>query len=318
MSSSVTLSVMTNSAIAAAKGFGWLATGSPTLFAETVHSIADVGNQVLLKIGEVRARAGPTSLHPFGRGQEKFFWALVSAVSVFFIGCAVNVYHGIIALIHDEGIEPFTPLIIGLLLFSLALEGWTFSVAFREIGGTEGLREKHHDVTVLAVLLEDAVALVGILLTLLVAGMSYAIGPHPEFDAIVAIVVGVLLGAMAIALAAINRKLLIDTSDSVLDRAATTWLEQRGIAAKVASLVLDVDRAVVFVHTKASVRDSPAEGAALTAHLHEVHGKTADAIYWQFAGSASGSAGELRRLSPAGSPSSRTRAPHRARAPRAK
>ena len=282
MSSSVTLSVATNSAIAAAKGFGWFATGSPTLFAETVHSIADVGNQVLLKIGEVRARGGPNRLHPFGRGQEKFFWALVSAVSVFFVGCAINVYHGVIALLHDEGIEPFTPLVVGLLMFSLALEGWTFTVAFREIGGLEGMRKQRHDVTVLAVLVEDAVALVGILLTLLVAGGSYVFGPHPEFDATVAIVVGVLLGAMAIALAAINRKLLIDTSDAVLDAAATRWLGERGIAANVSSLVLDVDRAVVFVHAKEPVHDSSAEGEALKAHLRDAHGKTADAVYWQF------------------------------------
>ncbi|HYR00580.1 MAG TPA: cation transporter, partial [Casimicrobiaceae bacterium] len=82
MSASVSLSIATNATIALSKGFGWFVTGSPTLFAETVHSLADVGNQVLLKVGEVRGRAGPDHVHPFGRGQEKFFWALVSAVSV--------------------------------------------------------------------------------------------------------------------------------------------------------------------------------------------------------------------------------------------
>src|SRR5205823_10483015 len=86
----------------ASKAFGWFVTGSPTLFAETIHSLADVGNQVLLRVGEVRGRRGPDRTHPFGRGQEKFFWALVSAVSVFFIGCGINVYHGIHALL-DPG-----------------------------------------------------------------------------------------------------------------------------------------------------------------------------------------------------------------------
>ncbi len=79
MSSSVTLSIATNSAIAASKAFGWFVTGSPTLFAETIHSLADVGNQVLLKVGEVRSRRAPDRRHPFGSAQEKFFWALVSA-----------------------------------------------------------------------------------------------------------------------------------------------------------------------------------------------------------------------------------------------
>src|SRR3954467_13241848 len=116
MSSSVTISVATNSAIAFAKGFGWMVTGSPTLFAETIHSLADVGNQVLLKVGEVRGRRAPDRLHPFGTAQEKYFWALVSAVSVFFIGCGVNVYHGISSLQHGAEVAPFTAFVVGLLL----------------------------------------------------------------------------------------------------------------------------------------------------------------------------------------------------------
>ena len=113
MSSSVTLSIATNSAIAASKGFGWFVTGSPTLFAETIHSLADVGNQLLLKVGEVRGRGGPDRVHPFGRGQEKFFWALVSAVSVFFVGCGINVYHGVHALLSPVEVAPFTPFMRG-------------------------------------------------------------------------------------------------------------------------------------------------------------------------------------------------------------
>src|SRR5215475_16094960 len=123
MSSSVSISIGTNTVIAAAKGFGWAVTGSPTLFAETIHSLADVANQILLKVGEVRSRRGPDAEHPFGRGQEKFFWALVSAVSVFFIGCGVNVYHGLHALFSKASVQPFTPLVLGLLLFALVLEG---------------------------------------------------------------------------------------------------------------------------------------------------------------------------------------------------
>jgi len=117
---------------------------------------------------------------------------------------------------------------------------------------------------------------------LLVAGVSYVMGPRPEFDAFVAIVVGVLLGAMALALAAINRKLLIDTSDPELDAAATRWLGSRGIAGNVQSLVLDVDKAVVFVVAGREVADSFALGDALAAHLRDAHGKTVDAVYWQF------------------------------------
>jgi solute carrier family 30 (zinc transporter), member 9 len=282
MSNSVSISIATNTAIAGAKGFGWFVTGSPTLFAEMVHSFADVGNQVLLKVGEVRGRGVADTVHPFGRGQEKFFWALVSAVSVFFIGCGINIYHGVHAFLQRQPVEPFTPLIIGLLLFSLALELWTFSVALKEIGGWAGLRENRTNTTVLAVLLEDAVALLGILLTLLVAGISWVWGPNPVFDAAVAISVGVLLGVMALFLAALNRRLLIDASDPEVDRAAEEWLTAHDIRGTVDSLVLDDDRAVVFVRAQHELRDSFGVGEALKAQL-ATKGKTIDAVYWKFA-----------------------------------
>ena len=282
MSNSVTVSIATNSAIAASKGFGWLVTGSPTLFAETIHSVADVGNQVLLKIGEVRGRGGPDREHPFGRGQEKYFWALVSAVSVFFVGCGINIYHGVHALTSGGEVGAFTPLVLGLLLFALALESWTFRIAWKEIGGWQGARDNRHDTTVIAVLLEDGVALLGILLTLLVAGVGYFDGPHPEFDAVVAIVVGAILGVMALFLAAINRRVLIDTSDGELDRAAEAWLAGRGIPATVHSLVLDNDRAIAFVRAREEVAGTFATGTALAEHLRTALGKNADAVYWEF------------------------------------
>jgi zinc transporter 9 len=137
-------------------------------------------------------------------------------------------------------------------------------------------------VTVLAVLLEDAVALLGIFLTLLVAGVSIIQGPRPEFDAWVAIAVGALLGAMALFLAALNRKLLIDVSDPTLDRATEKWLASRDVPTQVRSLVLDNDRAIVFVRATREVPQSFALGEALKSHLKDGHGKTVDAVYWKF------------------------------------
>jgi len=287
MSSSVSISIATNTAIAAAKAFGWAVTGSPTLFAETIHSVADVANQVLLKVGEVRGRRGPDAQHPFGRGQEKFFWALVSAVSVFFIGCGLNIYHGVHSLAQPAAIAPFTPLVLGLLVFALLLESFTFLVALREIGGWKSIARNRNNTTVLAVLLEDAVALLGILLTLIVAGVSFLWGPHPAFDAAVAIAVGVLLGAMALFLAAINRRLLIDASDAVLDRAAGRFLAEQGLRAEVSSIVVDDDRCVLFVRVAQAdaierAIGSHALGEALKAHILAHEGKTVDAVYWQF------------------------------------
>lgn len=282
MSSSVSIAIGTNSAIAISKGIGWFLTGSPTLFAETIHSLADVGNQILLKVGEVRGRRGPSEVHPFGHGQEKFFWALVSAVSVFFIGCGINLYHGFEALLYPTPSGAFSPLVIGLLLFSLALESWTLVVALRELGGIAGIRENRHNTTVLAVLLEDVVAMVGILLTLIVAGIGYVFGPRPIFDAFIAVVVGVMLGALAVFLAGLNRRLLIDTSDAALDRTAERWLAARAIAARVRSLILDDDSVVVFVDAAMPVSESDAIGDALAAELQQTLDKTVHAVYWRF------------------------------------
>jgi len=282
MSSSVTVSIATNTAIALSKGFGWFVTGSPTLFAETIHSLADVGNQVLLKVGEVRGRRGPDREHPFGRGQEKFFWALVSAVSVFFIGCGINIYHGIHAFLDPTETSAFTPLVLGLLLFALALESWTFRIAWKEIGGRRGLTENRNDTTVLAVLLEDGVALLGIVLTLVVGGVGVVVGPRPAFDAVVAIAVGVILGAMAVFLAAINRRVLIDVSDQELDRAAEAWLREHDVVATVRSLVLDNDRAIAFVRVAGEVPQSRALGDALKAAMRDANDKRVDQVYWKF------------------------------------
>jgi zinc transporter 9 len=288
MSASVTLSIGTNTAIAAAKGFGWFVTGSPTLFAETVHSVADVANQVLLKVGEVRARMPADREHPFGHGQEKYFWALVSAVSVFFVGCGLNVYHGAHALIQRAPVEPFTALVLGLLLFALVLESFTLAVALREIGGWKGLLANRHNTTVLAVIFEDAVALLGIVLTLVVAGVSFAWGPRPLFDGVVAIAVGALLGVMALVLASINRGLLIDIADIDLEHAALRFLTEQGVRAEVSSVVVDDDHAVVFLRAlPASARpfdtsDAYTLGEALKAHLLAAAGKTVDEVYWKF------------------------------------
>src|SRR4029079_17100083 len=120
----------------------------------------------------------------------------------------------------------------------------------------------------------------GIVLTLIVAGSGYFFGPHPEFDASIAIVVGLLLGVMAVFLAAINRRILIDTSDPLLDRAAERWLGERKIRAHVHSLLLDDDNAALFVRAEHDVAQSHATGEALADHVRTALDKTAHAVYW--------------------------------------
>lgn len=283
MSASVTLSIATNTAIAGSKVFGWIVTGSPTLFAEMVHSFADVGNQVLLRIGEVRSKEPPSDEHPFGTAQVKFFWALISAVSIFFVGCGINVYHGVHALLNPQQGEPYSALVIALLVVAFCLEGWTFLTALKEIGGFRRIRENRHNTTVLAVLLEDSVALTGLVLTLIVAASSRLFGASPVFDAAVAIVVGVMLGAAAIILARINGRLLVDTSDLSVNDWAQHWLRAQGLDARVRSIVLDNDRVTLIVRVEKEVAGSFALGEALRNALSTSEGVQVDNVYWKFA-----------------------------------
>lgn len=248
MSKSVTTSIATNTVITASKLFGFLTTGSPTLFAETLHSLADVGNQVLLLVGEKRSVRTATAKHPFGYGKEKFFWALVSAVSIFFVGFGVTLYHGVHSLLEPGEVAPFTPMTIGLLLFSGALESYTFIIALNELGGFRGLKENRSNTTVLAVLFEDSVALIGIALTLVVAGSSYFLGSNPILDGVVSILVALLLGVMAIILARLNREMLIGVADLSVNNEVLDLIEDKTeIEVAVTSTVVGQDKVILFL-----------------------------------------------------------------------
>jgi cation diffusion facilitator family transporter len=298
MSKSVSVSIATNSIITAAKLFGFLTTGSPTLFAETIHSATDVINQVLLKVGELKAGQKSTALHPFGFGKERYFWALVSSISVLFLGCGVSIRHGIEALGHHEPGAPFSDMAIGLLIFAGLLEAYTFQVAWREIGGLAGVKAARTNTTVLAVLLEDSVALLGIAITLFVAFWSRLVEPAPTMDAIISIFIGLLLGTMAIALAKLNKEVLIDVADLGINaEIEREFRERAGIDLKVVSSLMDAEHCLLFVHVAPETLPANVDYARLTSigeeikiHVAKAAGKTIDHVYWQFPVGSEGSA----------------------------
>lgn len=290
MSKAVTISIATNSIITCSKLFGFLSTGSPTLFAETIHSATDVANQVLLKVGEIKSAKKSTELHPFGFGKERYFWALVSSISVLFLGCGASVRHGIEALMHHEPGVPFSNFAIALLLLAAALESYTFHIAWREIGGWAGLRKARTNTTVLAVLLEDAVALFGIAITLFVAFWSRLVAPAPLMDAVISIFIGLLLGTMAVALAKLNKEVLIDVADIGVDAEIERAIRQKvGIELKVISSLLDAEHCLLFVHVAPARLPANVDfkrimeiGDEIKQHIRGRMGKTIDQVYWQF------------------------------------
>jgi zinc transporter 9 len=216
-----------NSLVTIAKFIGFSFSGSSALLAEAVHSLADTANQALLYLGLRRSERVADKEHHFGYGQERYFWNLVSAVTIFFLGCVYTVMHAVEQLRHEHVPElsllPF--LIIG---FAFVVEGYTFHVAltefkrqYREAGKSFRVYfVETRDPTTLAVLIEDAVAVIGLVLALTGMGLAAWTG-SAIFDGIAAICIGLLMGGLAFFLAATNRKYLLNRSDDGVDEIAT-------------------------------------------------------------------------------------------------
>jgi len=207
-----------NAVVCVAKFVGFFMTGSGALFSEAIHSFADTANQFLLVIGVHKSVKGPDKEFNYGHGKERFIWALISACGIFFIGCGVTVYHGINSLIHPEEIH-FSFWAIIILVVSFIIEFSTFLIAIREIRGQVLKKAKNNfkkalaeaDPSTLAVLYEDGLAVGGIIIALISIVLTYLTG-QIYWDAVGSILIGLLLGAMAIFLIAKNRNYLITMS----------------------------------------------------------------------------------------------------------
>ena len=213
-----------NLGIACAKLVGFFFTRSPGMLAESVHSLADTGNQGLLMLGAKRAQKQATTKHPFGYGRERYFWAFAVALVLFSLGGSFALYEGIDKVLHPH--EPKYFLIgLGILLVSIVLEGYSFKTALHEARMQKGdarfiafLRHaKSPELPV--VLLEDAGALIGLALAL--AGLIMAeVTGNGRWDAVGSLAIGVLLIAIAIFLCVEMKSLLIGESASHREESA--------------------------------------------------------------------------------------------------
>jgi zinc transporter 9 len=213
----VVVAVAVNAVITVAKYAGYFMTGSPALLAEGIHSTADVANQFLLWIGIKQSERAADEEHPYGWGPARYLWNLKSAMGIFFLGCGVTVWHGIHAFMtHGEHAgEDANPWIgLGILGASFLLEGYSFMVAYNEVKKSKGDRTWREymntgdDPTGVGVVLEDLMAVVGVLIALVGVGLSELLhSPYP--DAAATVLIGLLLGWIAIYLAKVNGRLLI-------------------------------------------------------------------------------------------------------------
>jgi cation diffusion facilitator family transporter len=205
--------LLANAGIAVAKFIGFVVTGSSSMLAEAVHSVADTSNQGLLLFGGNRAKRAATAEHPFGYGRDRYFYSFIVALLLFTLGSVFAIYEGIHKLQHPEGLT--TPLVaVIILLVAIVLEGFSFRTAIHESRPLKGSstwwgfirQSKVPELPV--VLLEDFGALIGLVLALFGVGLTVLTG-DPVWDSIGTLCIGALLGVIAIILIIEMKSLLI-------------------------------------------------------------------------------------------------------------
>jgi len=210
---SVIAALLGNVFVTIVKSIIFVITGSASMFAESVHSLADTLNQSLLLIGIERSKRPADSNHGYGYGIERFFWSLISACGILFIGSGITIYHSIDSLIHihTTDIHTFNMWSVFVLLLAFIIEGATLLLALRELKkGGKLSREtfKDADPILLAVVYEDGAAVLGVCIALLAQGISY-FTDNSIYDAIGGIIVGLILGFLAVLLIIKNHQYII-------------------------------------------------------------------------------------------------------------
>lgn len=205
-----------NLGIAIAKFAAFLVTGSASMLAEAVHSVADTGNETLLLIGRGRSRRARTAEHPFGFGRERYFYAFVVAVMLFTVGAAFSIYDGVHKIISGGTLE--SPVVAYVVLgLSMVAESFSLRTAIREanrVRAGRGWRQFVHLTKapeLPVVLLEDSAALLGLTFAFLGVLLAQLTG-REEWDGAGSVGVGVLLACAAFIVGYETKSLLIGES----------------------------------------------------------------------------------------------------------
>jgi cation diffusion facilitator family transporter len=213
---SVLAALAANSAIAVTKLVAAVISGSTALLAEGFHSIADTGNQALLLLGLRLSDKPPDEEHPFGHGKERFFWTFVVALALFLVGGLVSIQRGVAGLIHPEEL-PSMWLAVGVLVAAALFEGSALRIALRSFNRERGRRSfwggirRAKDPETLTVVFEDTAALTGIFVAIVGIVLAHVL-KDGRWDAGAAVIIGLILCAVAFALAREVKDLLIGES----------------------------------------------------------------------------------------------------------
>jgi len=214
-----------NGLIAVSKFAAGAFTGSSSMLAEAVHSVADTLNQALLMFGMRRSKRTASELHPMGYAAESYFWPFLVSIIIFMLGGVFALYEGIHGLLHiepDTGASHLWDYVV--LSAAIVFEGVAFTIAMVEFrktkgeGGTLEVIMRSKDPTIPVVLMEDSAALVGLLVAMGAIALSETTG-WVGWDSVGSIVIGLLLCAVSYLLSRETHSLLLGETASVEDRA---------------------------------------------------------------------------------------------------
>ncbi|MEH2060164.1 MAG: cation diffusion facilitator family transporter [Nostoc sp.] len=205
-----------NLAIAITKFIAASITGSSAMMSEGIHSVVDTGDQLVLLLGIRRSKKPADDSHPFGYGQELYFWTFIVAILIFAIGGGMSIYEGITHLINPSPLEnPMWNYIV--LSMAILLEGFSWTVALREFLPTKGKQnfwqaiKSSKDPTVLTILFEDTAAILGLFVALIGIFLGHLFN-NVYFDGIASIIIGIILAVVAVVLARESKGLLVGES----------------------------------------------------------------------------------------------------------
>lgn len=205
--------MLANAGISVAKFAAYLVTGSASMLAESIHSVADTSNQGLLLLGGKRAKRVADDRHQFGYGRERYFWAFVVAMVLFALGGVFSIYEGIEKIRHPHDVEALG-WAVGVLVFAIVAETLSFRTAIVESQKVKGDRSwldfirRSRSPELPVVLLEDAGALIGLILALFGVGLAAVTG-DVIWDGIGTLSIGILLVVISVVLTVEMKSLLI-------------------------------------------------------------------------------------------------------------
>ena len=212
-SKAIVAAFLANLGIAITKFIAWFFSGSASMLAEGIHSVADAGNQLLLMLGGRQARKAADKEHPFGYGRERYVYAFVVSIILFSVGGVFSIYEGIDKLTHPHELEnAWLPMLV--LTIAIVLESFSLRTAVKESNHVRGRqswvqfvrRAKAPELPV--VLLEDVAALIGLVFAFLAVGLTVLTG-NPTFDAVGTLMIGTLLVVVAVVLGIETKSLLV-------------------------------------------------------------------------------------------------------------